>query len=171
MTSRERNLLILFVFSLAAAGLLVGLGSYLQAIARLDSEHADLQKRVLRVTQASTAQASTAPQGALSGASLRRLKELFFAAGTLPDPLTLASRVQAALKKAGLVVQESRVMENSGTAQWVQFHAEGSIDSWFRFLQVLRGQDPQTLFRTISLVRKQGSLYAMLFEVGHVVLP
>jgi hypothetical protein len=166
LTSRERNLLILFLVALVSAGLVIGLGSYLEGLSRLDAEFVALQKRVLRATQSSLVSQST-----WSSSSLNSLKERFFAPGTLPDPLALASRVQADLKAAGLLILESRVTDNSNKAHWVQYHAEGRIESWFRFLQLLRHQDPQTLFRSISLVKKQGSTYAIAFEVGHVVLP
>jgi hypothetical protein len=166
LTSRERNLLILFLVALASAGLVLGLGSYLEGLSRLDAEFIDLQKRALAATQA-----SLASQSSWSSSSLTNLKERFFAPGTLPDPLALAARVQAALKAAGLHVLESRVTDNSNKAHWVQYHAEGHIESWFRFLQLVRHQDPQALFRSMSLVKRQGFDYAIAFEVGHVVLP
>ena len=166
MTSRERNLLILFVIALASAGLVLGLGSYLEGLSRLDAEFISLQKRVLQVTQS-----SQASQSSWSASSLSSLKERFFAPGTLPDPLVLASRAQADVKASGLLILESRVTDNSNKAHWVQYHAEGHIESWFRFLQLLRHQDPQACFRSISLVKKQGSNYAITFEVGHVSLP
>jgi len=166
LTSRERNLLILFLAALVSGGLVMGLGSYLEGLSRLDAEFVALQKRALR-----TMQTSLVSQSSLSTSSLNSLKERFFAPGTLPDPLALASRVQADLKAAGLLILESRVADNSNKAQWVQYHAEGRIESWFRFLQLLRHQDHQTLFRSISLVKKQGTVYAIAFEVGHVVVP
>ena len=164
MSTRERNLLVIFFLVLVSAGVVVGLSSYLQAIVRLDLEFVALQKHALRLTQTSL---STRDSGSVS--SWGNLKERFFAPGTLPDPLSLASRAQSAIKASGLTILESRVTENTGTAQWVQYHAEGQIESWFRFLELVRGQDPKTLFRSMSLVKKQGFLYAVAFEVGHVV--
>jgi hypothetical protein len=104
-----------------------------------------------------------------SAASSSELRDRFYAAGTLPDSLALASRAQASLKASGLHTIESRVTENSATAQWVQYHAEGDIESWFRFLQSLRSQDSKALFRAISLVKKQDYAYSIAFEVGHAV--
>jgi hypothetical protein len=166
LTSRERNLLILFLIALVSAGLVLGLGSYLEGLSGLDAEFIALQKRALRATQTSLVSESS-----WSASSLNSLKERFFAPGTLPDPLALASRVQADLKAAGLRILESRMSDNSNKAHWVQYHAEGRIESWFRFLQLLRHQDRQTLFRSMSLIKKQGADYAIAFEVGHVVVP
>ena len=164
MTSRERNFLVIFLLVVASAGILIGLSSYLEAITRLDAEFISLQKHALRLTQASLASGA---EGSLP--SLGNLRERFYSPGTLPDPLTLASRVQTAMKAAGLSALESRIMESTATAQWVQYKAEGRIEYWFRFLQLVRENDPRTLFRTISLVKKQGFSYAITFEVGHVV--
>jgi len=164
LTTRERNLLVIFLLVVLSAGIVVAVSSYLEAITRLDTEFITLQKRALRL-----AQASIASQGAADAPSLGNVRERFFSPGTLPDPLTLASRVQAAMKAAGLASLESRVLESTATAQWVQYRAEGPIESWFRFLQLVRGQDPKTLFRTVSLAKRQGFIYAISFEVGHVV--
>lgn len=166
MTSRERNLLTLFFLVLGAALLVVGLGSYWEGLNRLDAQFVDLQKRVVRVTQ--TTLLSKIPEKSSTWASL---KDRFFVPGTLPPPLSLASQAQAALRASGLSVLESRVQETSDTSQWVQYMAQGGIPAWFHFLETLRQQDPKALFRTLSLVSKQGSSYAMTFEVGHVVLP
>ena len=165
MSSRERNLLIIFLVALAAVALLVGLSNYLESISRLDSEFIELQKHALRLTQA-----SVNAQDPSNVSSWGNLKERFFAQGTLQDPLALASRVQSALKASDIVVLESKVVENSGSSQWVQYRAEGAIESWFRFLQLLRSQDSKSLFRSVSLVRKQGFLYSIAFEVGHAVI-
>jgi len=156
----------MFFIVLASAALLLGLSMYFDGISRLDAEFVSLQKRALRVTQL-----STPIQEGGSPSSVSDLKGRFFAPGTLPDSLALASRVQASLKTSGLSLLESRVIESSATAQWVQYRAEGDIESWFRFLQALRRQDPQTLFRSISLLKKQEYAYSIAFEVGHAVLP
>jgi hypothetical protein len=150
----------------ASAVLLVGLSSYLEALTRLDSQFIDLQKRAFRTAQVSFASEQTAGRSQWSG-----LRERFFEPGTLQDPLVLATRVQTALKSSGLSVLESRVSENSASAQWVQYHVEGDIQSWFHFLQTLRGQDSRVLFRSLSLVRKQQFTYSVSFEAGHVVRP
>ena len=163
MTTRERNLLILLVVAVACAALVVGLGSYLDGITRLDAEYVSLQKRALRVRQAALE--------ARPAAAVGPLKERFFVPGTLTDPLVLASRVQAALKSSGLQVLQSRVVESTASSQWIEFHAEGEITAWFRFLRALRQQDARTLFRSMSLLRKQTGGYAITFEVGHAVLP
>lgn len=166
MTPRERNLLRLLLVVLAAAALLFGLSAYFDGLSRLDAQFITLQKRALRLTQAVVLTKSSE-----SAASFGDLKERFYAPGSLPDPLALAARVQAVAKTEGLGILESRVTENTPSAQWVQYHAEADIEAWFRFLQVLRREDPRTLFRTLSLVKKQGFSYAIVFEVGHVVLP
>jgi hypothetical protein len=166
LTTRERNLLILFLVVVASAILVVATSSYLEGLTRLDSEFIDLQKRASRAAQASVLAQKTG-----SGTEWSGLKGRFFAQGTLQDPLVLASRVQAALKSSDLVVVESRVAESSSSAQWIQYHAEGQIESWFHFLQLLRNEDAKTLFRSLSLAKKQGSSYSITFEVGHVVLP
>ena len=163
MTNRERNLLILFFVVLGAAGVVVGLGSYWEGLSKLDSEFVGFQKRALRVTQ--TAVLAKLPERTLD------VKDRFFDPGTLPSPLSLASEAQAALKSAGLSILESRVEETTDSSQWVQYMTQGDISSWFRFLQTLRQQDPKTLFRTLSLVRKEAFTYSITFEVGHVVLP
>jgi len=144
----------------------LGLSTYFDGLSRLDAEFITLQKRALRLTQAAILTRSSG-----NATSLSNLKERFCAPGSLPDPLTLASRVQTVAKTAGLAILESRVTESSPGAQWVQYHAEGDIEAWFRFLQLLLREDVTTLFRTLSLVKKQGSSYAIAFEVGHVVLP
>jgi hypothetical protein len=166
LTSRERNLLLIFLIVIAAAGLMLGLSSYFEGLSRLDNEFLALQKRSVRAAQAALRAGSS--DGASSWSNL---KDKFYAPGTLPDPLTLASRVEASLKTAGIHVLESRVIENSASAQWIQYHAEGNIDPWFDFLLLLRKEDPRSLFRSMSLVKKQGFSYAISFEVGHVVLP
>ncbi len=166
MTSRERNLLILFFVVLGAAGLIVGLGSYWDGLSRLDSEFIELQQRVLRVSQTSLASKSSVESTAWID-----LKERFFVPGTLSSPLSLADQAQASLEASGLAVLESRVLETTDSLQWVQYMVQGDIPSWFRFLQTLQQQDPKALFRSLSLLRKQGVTYAITFEVGHVVLP
>lgn len=166
MTPRERTLLRLLGFATAAAGLLLGLSTYLDELSRLDTAFIALQKRALRITQTSLRAESSG-----STSSLRTLRDRFYTPGTLPDPLSLAVRVQAVAKESDLGILESRVTENSPSSQWILYHAEGPIESWFRFMQLLRGEDPKTLFRTLSVVKKQGFSYALTFEVGHAVLP
>ena len=166
MTPRERNLLVILIIVAGSALILIGLGLYLDGLSRLDSEFVALQKRALRITQA-----SLIAQGSGSGSSIGGLRERFFAPGALPEPLVLAARVQASLKSSGLRTVESRVTESSAKAQWLQYRAEGDIESWFRFLKILRSQDSQTLFRSLSLLKKQDYGYAIAFEVGHAVLP
>lgn len=164
MTPRERSLLILLL--VAASALALGIDLYLGRLTRLDAEFIDLQKRALSSTRS-----SLASRDAGKASSWEGLKERFFAPGTLPEPLTLASRVQGDLKAVGIHVAESRVLESTKSAQWIQYRAEGDIESWFRFLRLLRDQDPRTLFRSLSLVKKEGFSYAIAFEVGHAVLP
>lgn len=166
MTSRERALLVAFFAVAAAAGVMIGLGSYLERRSYLDSEFVDLQKRALR-----SAQGSLSDRASGDASAGNRLKERFFAPGALPDPLTLASRAQDALKAAGIRIEESRIIVSSKSAQWIQYRAEGDIESWFRFLQLLRSQDPKALFRSLSVAKKQDYNYAFSFEVGHAVLP
>ena len=166
MTPRERNLLIIMGIVAAAAAFLIGLSIYLEGLSRLDAEFIALQKRALRAAQASVIMQGSGDSPILSG-----IKERFFPPGGLQDPLALASRVQASLKSSGLHTLESRVTESSATAQWIQYRAEGDIESWFRFLSTLRSQDSQTLFRSLSLLKRQDYSYAITFEVGHAVLP
>jgi hypothetical protein len=166
LTSRERALLVAFLAVAAAAGLMIGLGSYFERRAFLDSEFAGLRKRALRSAQGSLADRQPGHASAWS-----RLKERFFAPGSLPDPLTLASCAQQSLKTAGIRVEESRITESSKSAQWIQYRSEGDIEAWFRFLQILRSQDSRTLLRSLSLAKKEGFSYAITFEVGHAVLP
>jgi hypothetical protein len=166
LTPRERSLLVIFVAALAASALCLGLDLYLERLTRLDTEFITLQKRALRDTQLALTSGGNA-----SGVSWGELKDRFYAPGTLTDPLTLASQVQAAVKDSGLSIAESRVTESSSTAQWVQYRVEGSIESWFRFLKLIRSQDPKSLFRSMSLIKKEGSTYAIAFEVGHAVQP
>lgn len=164
MTNRERNLSILFFVVLGATGLVVGLGSYWEQLSKLDAEFVGLQKRALRVAQ-------TAVLAKLPEKPSLDVKDRFFEPGTLPNPLSLATEAQAALQSAGLAILESKVEETTEASQWVRYMTQGDISSWFRFLQMLREQDPKTLFRTLSLVRKEGYTYSITFEVGHVVLP
>jgi hypothetical protein len=167
LTTRERNLLILLLIAAGTAMFLAAASSYLERLTRLDSAFVDLQKRALRAAQARRMGEKTA----VRSSGLSGLKERFYAAGTLQDPLTLATHVQGALRSSELAIVESRVTESSEAAQWVQYHVEGQIESWFRFLQLLRNVDPMALFRSLSIVRKDGALYSITFEVGHVVLP
>jgi len=166
LTARERNLLILFFVVLGAAGLLLALGSYWEELSRLDTEFVGLQKRVLHVAQTTASSQTLATASRWPG-----LDQRFFAAGTLPTPLALASEVQAALKTSGLEVVESRIVETTETGHWVQYMVQGRIGDWFRFLQGVRLQDAKVLFRTLSLMAKPGAIYAISFEAGHVVLP
>lgn|GEM_PF-2861759 len=166
MTNRERNLLVLFFAVLAAAGLMVALNSYFGEMSSLDAEFAALQQRAVRTSQANLlAAASNDSTSALV------LKRRFFAPGSLPEPLALATLAQTSLKASGLSLIESRITESSATAQWVRYSVEGDIDAWFRFLQTLRQKDPRALFRSLSMVEKNGYEYAIAFEVGHVVTP
>lgn len=164
MTPRERRLLIFFFIVLGAVGLAVGLGSYWEQLSHLDAEWIGLQKRALRVTQ-------KALLAKLPEKTSLDVKDRFFAPGSLPNPLSLAAEAHAALQSAGLSILESKVKETTATSQWVQYMTQGDIASWFRFLRALRDQDPKTLFRSLSLVRKENVLYSITFEVGHVVLP
>jgi hypothetical protein len=166
LTSRERGLLGLLLAVAASAGVIVGLGTYFERRAYLDAEFGGLQRRALRATQGFSAPRDT---GDVSAGT--RLKERFFAPGTLPDPLTLAFRAQEALKAAGIRIEESRITENTESSQWVHYRAEGNIESWFRFLELLRKGDSKTIFRSLALAKKQGFTYAIAFEVGHAVLP
>ena len=166
MTTRERNLLVILLIVAGSALTVIAVSAYLDSLTRLDLEFVDLQKRAARTAQV----LSSAPDPG-SGSEWIGLKDRFFAPGTLPDPLILASRAQAALKSSSLAVVESRVTDTSTTSQWVQYHVEGDIQSWFRFLLLLRGEDPKTLFRSMSFARKEGSTYSITFEVGHAVLP
>lgn len=164
MTPRERSLLMFFFVVLGAVGLVIGLGAYWEQLSNLDAEFIGLQKRALRVSQ-------TALLAKLPEKTSLDVKDRFFDPGKLPSPLSLATEAQTALQSAGLSILESKVKETTATSQWVQYMTQGDISSWFRFLQTLREQDPKTLFRTISLVRKESFLYSITFEVGHVVLP
>lgn len=165
MTTRERSLLVILLIALIGTAVAIGIDVYLERLAALDADFIALQKRALRDVQA--AQGSRrAAKGDWS-----RLKEKFFTPGTLSDPLEFASLVQETLKSSGLAVSESRIMENSASSQWLQYRTEGSIDSWFRFLTLIRNKDVRSLFRTISIVKKEGPSYAIAFEVGHAVQP
>ena len=166
MTNRERNLLVLLFVVLAGAGLLIAAQAWFETRARLDDEFIALQGRALRIVQSDHGEP---PPG--SGAALSLLRKRFYSPGSLPEPLGLASLAQSSLERAGLRLVESRIAESSATAQWVRYSVRGDIGAWFRFLQRLRHEDPSTLFRTLSLVRKEGSDYEISFEVGHAVIP
>ena len=166
MTTRERNLLLLFFIVLGGSGLLLGLGSYWEELNRLDSDFVGLQKRVVKAAQASAgSKMSVKPTG------WSHLNTRFFDVGPLPTPLALAAEIQTVLKDSGLGVQESRILETGDAAHWVSYMAEGSIISWFKFLNLARQKDPKILFRSLTLVAKPGFVYAISFEAGHVVLP
>jgi len=166
LTNREKNLLIVFFAVLAAALLMVAADSYLGKMARLNEQFISLEQRTLRVVQSSSHSVNSGDTS-----SLLDLKKRFYAPGTLPAPLSLAALAETTLKTAGLTLVESRITESSTKAQWVKYSVEGDIGAWFRFLQQLRRQDPQTLFRSLSMIRKSGYHYAISFEVGHVVVP
>jgi hypothetical protein len=151
--------------TLVASGVAIGLDVYLERLTALDNEFVTLQKRALKD------QESNANRQGDIAANWNGLKARFFAPGKLPDPLSFAAKVQAALQGAGITIAESRVSESSAGAQWLQYRVSGPIESWFQFLGTLRSRDGRTLFRSFSLVKKDGASYAIVFEVGHAILP
>lgn len=166
MTSREKTLLGIFAAVLVAAGALLGAQLYLERLARLDADFITLQKRALQAMQ--SIQSSN---DSTSTTSSETAKRRFYASGPLPDPLILAKEAQDAMKNSGLRASESRIIDSSNKEQWILYRAEGSIDAWFRFLLLIRDKDPQTLFRSLSIAKKEGLSYAFSFEVGHAIKP
>ena len=166
MNPREKTLFIIFCIALGAAGLAVGLDLYIGRIDSLDREFGDLEKRARRVESEARREPSDS-NAAIWGDPKTR----FFPPGSLPEPLSFASRIETGIKDSGLALREFRVLESSSSAQWLQYRAEGRIEGWFQFVGRMTETDRKALFRTISIARKEGSRYAIAFEVGHAVQP
>jgi hypothetical protein len=164
LTSRKGPASILLIA--AATTLAIILAAKLGRIARLDADFADLKEGTARATQV-----ALASHGAGMASPRASAQDRFFALGSLPDPLSLASDVLASMKEAGIVADESRIAESTKAAQWIRYRAEGTIESWFRFIGRLRARDARALFRSLSLAKRQGFAYSISFEVGHAVLP
>jgi hypothetical protein len=146
---------------LVAAAAILGVGAYFDRLTALDGEFAVLQKRAVQLVR----------QTPETSAPAEAFKNRFWPPGPLPEPLTFATSVQQMLRAAGLGVTGSRVLPGQPTNTWVEFQVDGNIEEWFRFLKDLRTHDPRTVFRSLSLVRRAGTQYTIVFEVGHVVLP
>lgn len=166
MTSRERNLLAILGAASAAVLLIFAIDAYLGRLARLDDDFIAMKKKAAQLATSAATSGGVADESEAA-----RLQARFFAAGTLPEAIRLAETAGDALRRAGVTVIESGVTKSTATEQWMKYRAEGDVDAWFRFLRLLDAADGRCLFRSLSLVRKDGVRYSMTFEVGHAVLP
>lgn len=165
MTSRERTMVVALVAVASLAVALVGASLWWDDWNRLQTEH---QRQRLAASRLQTQVLETSPPDT---EARQHWATRFWPAGTSPALLDFTAQVRRVAQRAGLPLDNLRVVEQGKGLGWIQLQTSGTIDRWFAFLSALTAEDSRVLFRQTTMKVAENGSYSFQSEVGYASLP